>query len=417
MQLPDWKKLKLNITPHSVLALLRLASEVIPKLPQRGDPPWTVGIKLLALLDSTNKAVGASSILTDLRVKLDLKERRSDAFVRLFFNTDLSHAFEAKRIKVDEHLDLIEVADQDGERIFFQEEHWTRTAISSDLLHTPKFNFRQAVTRIWHSYPDGVYMTLVERNDGWGGREAVFCQLPANPVPYLSHAARERLDKLATTHAARRKHGKHRTYFLIGPPGSGKTTFTSQLSARFGGRLLALDAASLPFITAPDLGFLIDMLQPGFVLIDDIDRAPIEEVKARMLFLLPYLKRTCPDTTLVITANDPSKLDPAMLRPDRIDQPIELVESTKEEREELMRALLVHYKVTLSEEQSTRLMTETAHFTYAFLNDLFSRLQEEPLEEVLPSLELLHKLAEQAKASGPQLVGGTPGEGKAVPKG
>ena len=134
------------------------------------------------------------------------------------------------------------------------------------------------------------------------------------------------------------KHGKHRTYFLIGPPGSGKTTFTSQLSARFGGRLLALDAASLPFITAPDLGFLIDMLQPGFVLIDDIDRAPIEEVKARMLFLLPYLKRKCPDTTLVITANDPSKLDPAMLRPDRIDQPIELVESTKEEREELMRA-------------------------------------------------------------------------------
>ena len=77
----------------------------------------------------------------------------------------------------------------------------------------------------------------------------------------------------------------------------------------------------------------------------------------------------------------------------------------------------MHYKVTLSEEQSTRLMTETAHFTYAFLNDLFSRLQEEPLEEVLPSLELLHKLAEQAKASGPQLVGGTPGEGKAVPKG
>ena len=142
MQLPDWKKLKLNITPHSVLALLRLASEVIPKLPQRGDPQWTVGIKLLALLDSTNKAVGASSILTDLRVKLDLKERRSDAFVRLFFNTDPSHAFEAKRIKVDEHLDLIEVADQDGERIYFQEEHWTRTAISSDLLHTPKFNFR-----------------------------------------------------------------------------------------------------------------------------------------------------------------------------------------------------------------------------------------------------------------------------------
>lgn len=415
MRLPDFKKF--NITPHSVLSLLRLASEIIPKLPERGDPPWTVGIKLLALLDSTNKVVGGSSILTDLRVRLDLKERRSDAFVRLFFNTDLSSSFEAKRIKVDEHLDLIEVEDEDGERVFFQEEHWTRTTISSDLFHTPKFDFKRAVTQVWKRYPEGIYMTLVERNDGWGGREAVFCQLPSNPVPYLSRVAKERLDRLATIHAARRAHGKHRTYFLIGPAGSGKTTFTAQLSARFGGRLLALDAASLPFITAPDLGFLIDMLRPGFVLIDDIDRAPIEEVKARMLFLLPYLKRTCPDTTLVLTANDPSKLDPAMLRPDRIDQPIELIEPTQEEREELMRALLVHYKVELDGEQSARLMEQTKSFTYAFLNDLFSRLQEEPLDEVLPSVELLHRLADQAKAAGPQLVGGGTPEGKAVPKG
>jgi hypothetical protein len=403
MKLPDLSKY--NITTRSLLSLLRLSTDMLGKLPVRGDPPLTIAVKMLALLDSTNKVIGTSSILTDLRMKLDLKEQRSEAFVRLFFNTDLSDAFNARRIRVDDHLDLIEVTDEEGERVFFKEEHWNRSVISSDLLHTPKFNFKQAVRRVWRSYPNGIYMTVTDRPDGWG-RETTFCALPASPVPYLSAAARERLDKLAATHARRQTNGKHRTYFLFGPPGSGKTTFTTQMAERFGGRLLALDAASLPHLTAPDLGFLIDMLRPGFVLIDDIDVAPIDEVRTRLRFLMPYLKRTCPETTLILTANDPAKMDRGMLRPDRIDQPIRFIEPTAAEREELLSALLDHYKITVQSEERMRIMKATQHLTYAYLNDLCSRLQEEPLDEVLESVALLHDLSEQANSAAAPPAGG-----------
>lgn len=135
-----------------------------------------------------------------------------------------------------------------------------------------------------------------------------------------------------------------RGYLFYGPPGTGKTSFCTALAGHFGMELFILSLSS-PHIDDEILETCFDSLPTRcLVLIEDVDSAGIvREVmdakkKQRISKKAAFVSR--PKVTLagllniidgpvshegrvlVMTSNSPDKLDPALIRPGRIDKKI-----------------------------------------------------------------------------------------------
>lgn len=390
------------------LPLLKLGTELLGKIPTARDT-WPEKLaKVLALLDATNKVYGGGrSKMRELSDRYALVERESETFVRIFFATTLRDLFTIRRQTLDEKEDLLEAVGADGERLFFRETHYGGARIESDFYATPGIDFSSVIDRLWGQYPDGIYLSVTTEPGGWR-KDTTICEVPPVPVDRLSRKARDRLAVVMATHAHFIHDGVHRCYLCYGPPGTGKSTFAVLFARAAGGRALKLDAASLPLLSVKELGFLLDALRPGFLVIDDLDRAPVAEVGARVLFMLERLKTHYPAMTVVLTANDPRKLDAAMLRCGRIDIPLLFDAPEPDETEQMVRALLVHHDVPSARstaEVIKQIVDGSDHLTHAYLDDLCRRLRHEDVPDVLASVMLLKRLAEEATAEGPKPLG------------
>jgi hypothetical protein len=395
------------------MPLLKLGTELLGKIPTSRDTWPEKTAKVLALLDATNKVYGGGrSKMRELQDRYSLVERESETFVRIFFATALRDLFTVRRMALDEKEDLIEATDASGERLFFRETHYGNSRIESDFYATPGIDFARVIDRLWTQYPDGIYLSVTI--DGWR-KDTTICEVPPVPVERLSRHARDRLASVAATHAHFASDGVHRCYLCYGPPGTGKSTFAVLFARAAGGRALKLDAASLPALSVKELGFLLDALRPGFLVIDDLDRAPVADVGARVLFMLERLKTHYPAMTVVLTANDPKKLDAAMLRCGRIDIAIPFDAPEPDEIEQMVRALLVQHDVPAARSTAAaikQIVDGADHLTHAYLDDLCRRLRHEEVSDVLTSVMLLKGLAEDSTA-GEALKPSTPGS---VPK-
>jgi len=165
-------------------------------------------------------------------------------------------------------------------------------------------------------------------------------------------ASRERYQKLGVPY--------HRGYLLYGPPGTGKTSLVSALADRFGMSVYAMNLTALmdrslviAMNTVPQNSVVlfedIDCMKPGKARSNKNDAAqernPAEEKKENdslgvtLSGLLNVLDGFhAPDGVLfVMTSNHIEALDPALLRPGRIDYRLFLGPATDEQKIELYR--------------------------------------------------------------------------------
>ncbi|WP_437309966.1 AAA family ATPase [Sorangium sp. So ce388] len=373
-----------------MLSLFRFGTELLGKLPARGDGIAGTLVKGLAIADAWEGVYGGkSSVYTSIFSRYDLRERTSEPFVKLFFGTSLGSSYKVRRIGVSEHLEMIEAVASDGERLFFQEHRYGRPEVSSEFFHTPRFDFAGVMSVLWDKYRDGLYLSLVPGRHGYG-HEVTFCGLSADPTVGRSRKAADRITALAESLSK-----APRTLLLYGPPGTGKTSLVSGVARLAGGRLLKIDAASLPQIGVQELGFLLEALRPRFLLIDDYDRAPVDEARARLLFMFERLKTMGP--SVFVTVNDVTKLDQALLRSGRIDEAIELGLPDGEERADILGRLGL----------GLDLVQATEGFNHADLDALAQRSSGTSVASALAGMQRLRALAQQVAAAG-----GTPAEGK-----
>lgn len=120
----------------------------------------------------------------------------------------------------------------------------------------------------------------------------------------------------------------------FGPPGTGKTASAMAICRATGGRLLKLSAGSLCQFGGD--GPALDGIQfvaPTLVLIDDIDSVSMSSAQDVILDAMESLRQS--GATVILTANDVHKLPAAMLRPGRIDVPVEFHLPSPEERREI----------------------------------------------------------------------------------
>lgn len=384
-----------------MVPLLKFATKAVDKIPTRADT-WPQRItKVLSLLDAGQEVYGGGrSKMWELRQRHRLVERDSETFVRLFFATTLRDFFTMHREPLDEHEELIEAVAPDGERLFFRESHYS--GYRSDFYATPGLDFTKVIDKLWGAYPDGIYLSVTVEPGGWR-REITICEVPPVTADRLSRKASEHLKRVVDVHRNFVADKTHRCYLSYGPAGTGKTTFEVLFARAFGGRALMLDAASLPILNVNELGFLLDALKPGFLIIDDIDRAQVTEVCARILFMLVRLKSRYPAMTVLLSANDPAKLDEALLRCGRIDIPLPFEAPDRDETEGMVTSMLRQHGVPewrATRDVVGRIVDGSTDFPHADLDDLCRRLRHEELDDVLTSVRLLRSLAEKAAAKG-----------------
>jgi chaperone BCS1 len=134
-----------------------------------------------------------------------------------------------------------------------------------------------------------------------------------------------------------------RGYLLHGPPGNGKTTLVAAVAGEMG---LSVAVLSLSNKVLNDDGLrrLVDDLPPGAVLLlEDIDcafgakRATAEAGGLTMSGLLNALDGVSSreGRVLFLTTNHPERLDPALVRPGRVDRSFHLGNTTSDQARRL----------------------------------------------------------------------------------
>lgn len=149
-----------------------------------------------------------------------------------------------------------------------------------------------------------------------------------------------------------------RGYLLWGPPGTGKSSFVEGLAGHLGYSICLLNFSSSPLSDDRLLHLLNCLPSRTILLIEDIDslylaskhggsRSDTAAMPApTMSALLNALDGVAASEERIIfmTSNDPSKLDPALIRPGRVDRKIKIDLVDLEQSQRMFRKFYPSYK-------------------------------------------------------------------------
>lgn len=220
-----------------------------------------------------------------------------------------------------------------------------------------------------HRKNEGTRSHLLVWNDGWSYVDAYVPRLIDSVV--LNPGDKEDLvNDIARFRNSRERYRKlgvpyHRGYLFYGPPGTGKTSLVSALAGKFGMSVYAINLAQ--FNDRSLAGAMNDVQRNSVILFEDIDcmksgharthgeeEARGQNPKAQgqkenqfgvtLSGLLNALDGfSAPDNVLfVMTSNQIEALDPALLRPGRIDYRLYLGKASESQKIELYRRFFPH---------------------------------------------------------------------------
>jgi chaperone BCS1 len=209
-------------------------------------------------------------------------------------------------------------------------------------------------------------------DDGWTRVEGYVPRLLSSVV--LNAGEKENLiDDIEAFRKSRQRYRSlgvpyHRGYLLYGPPGTGKSSLVSALSEKFGMSIYAMNLTQFNDKTL--MTAMNDVGRNSVILFEDIDcmktgkvriipedsleenailkkrekEDPAERFGVTLSGLLNVLDGfSAPDNVLFfMTSNQVEALDPALLRPGRIDYRLYLGKATEQQKTELYRRFFPH---------------------------------------------------------------------------
>lgn len=379
---------------------LRIATEIIPKLPEKDDNTITRVVKILGIADSV---LNFSKVKKDSGVwrffdKLKNAEAYSNRhFVDLFFGTRIKAFFKVTSLNMGEHTDVVRAYSVDLGTVYFVEYRYgSKPEYSDEFWCAVGFDFERVLNLLWGEYEGGIHLDIVPSKD-WGSPKTECSALVRSKDP-LFGAAIDRLDKAVKKQKRYLEDRVPRTYLFLGEQGTGKTSFALRLADAISDRVLRIEAEGLTTVGANDLDLILDGLRPEFIIIDDIDRAPdLIKSLSKLFAILTSFKQKHPKVTIIMTANDISKLDGALRRPGRIDEVFEFKSPSPEERAILIKGYLEEFTTSCSD--LDKVVEACADLTPAYLREFALQFRYETLEgvlEIIAQQKLLYKPAAPA---------------------
>lgn len=373
--------------------VLAFATDILQKLPSRHDGILTIIVKSLSIVDSFNVQMnkGKSTALFDFFGNLDLVEVTNAQFVSLFYSTGLKDSFKISKFEMGDYVEIVRADHSWIGTLYFVEWHWgSRPEPSADFWHTKGFNFEKALEVLWDKFHGRIHLGISQ--DRYGELKSTYSEIPEPKDPLLGKT-KAVLDEFKEQHLLYMKDQIPRTYLFCGKQGIGKTCFCLRLSQLTGGRTLRIDACGITSVGVKDLDFIINGLCPSFLIVDDIDRAPELEKSLPTLFsILSDFKCKHPNVTVAMTINDITKLDPALLRPGRIDEIIEFDPPDDEERRSIIQGYLDEFKVGVNVDLD-KLVESTNGLTAAYLREIALQLRYRPQDRILKVITRMNELA------------------------
>lgn len=380
--------------PRHLVTAMELAGALADSLPNRNSTPTQAVLKTLASINTVRKVLwpaGANPVAV-YAAQHGLVEQRSEQFVRLFWDTDLSKRFVIGKIRVTDYMNLIEARGPLGHLAFtkydFADTH------EPTFFMGPGLHLTSVVDDLWESYAGRLQVALTSTPGGSSRSEFVRF---AAPDPHLFGGARARMDALVARHERFRARGKTRAYCFYGEPGTGKSTAAALLAARLGARTLKLDAPSLGHASVKEMAFLLENVAPDFVIIDDVDKVEPGNALATVLEIVARFKAPGSRASVALTANRIGGFDKGMLRPGRVDTWVEFRLPNGSERAEVLRRYAPVFGAKLSPKQLTTLTKATAGLSQDYLREIVDEFgQSGDLGEAVALIATMKRLAEAA---------------------
>lgn len=384
---------------------LAFSTDIIPKIPKRGDGIVGTVVKILGIFDSFTKITnGKSTALFEFFSRLDLTEASNQQFVNSFFGTNLKNSFKVNHVPIGEFLDVVDASAPGIGSIYFLEWHWGgRPEYSANFWYSKGFNFEKTMKVLWDEFHERLHLGIVFDTNR-GEIQVSYSEIPLMTDPLIGQLVLD-LEEFKEQHLKYLRDRVPRTYLLAGKQGCGKTSFALQLATLTRGRTLRIDANGLTSVGTKDLDLIIQSLSPNFLVIDDLDRcAELEKSLPTLFSTLSDFKGKFPNVTVCITINDITKLDAALLRPGRIDEIKEFEDPNATDREEILRGYLNEFGVEGLEDIS-EIVTCTEGLTGGYLKEVAMQLKYRPQPRVLNLVSRMKELATpktEKKEEGPK---------------
>jgi adenylate kinase family enzyme len=371
--------------------LLKASNDILPKLPNKGDSKLSTIVKIASLADTAYGFVyGDEDPAQEYLNQFTLLEKQNSQFVSLFFSSFIRKDFKVSYIKVSDDQRVIQAEIPDNGTLFFTE--WTYDGgTKSDTFHyTPKFDFKKLLSSMWDAYNGKIYVSI--SGDFWSrSKGATFSEFPA-PKDKVYGKACLNLKEMVKKDLQYRIDDIPRCFLFVGEPGTGKSTFAVRMTEH-SERVLKLNAKGLHSVSADNMNFLLDGLEPEYIIIDDIDRIMMSSSLTTLLSILDMIKDTHPDTVLILTANDPDELSRALKRPGRIDEIIEFPAQSKKERKKILVGYMKVFKSELTKEQIEKILKKTEGLTAAYMRELAIQAKYLSFEELMDHIAKVNKYA------------------------
>lgn len=222
----------------------------------------------------------------------------------------------------------------------------------------------------------------------WQDKEHLFVSLDSESIEFTPIGKIEReyegqLTDLYSSLSLYKDKDVRRVLLFNGPPGTGKSTLAINLADRLSHRTIVLTHKTLEWCTVDDWNYLLSMMQPEMIIVDDIDR--LGNTLNKRLFL--FEETQCKVPLVVLTSNNETWLPDAFKRPGRIDQMIEMETPPDHLRKQVVLKIAEQEGVEIPPNRLDLLDEIHQKYTGAYIVELLRRAKVEGWNYQIPSYD------------------------------